>query len=144
MDFQIVILINFNMFKIVLQNWFLTDLKYDSRNQAFIDLHWLPIRAHIDNKKLMLVYNCLNKEAPKYPVNMLKWKNPTRNGLHSNNLYNLLEIPTDRRRTFAARSFSYVGPTLWNELPDHLRTAHDTETFNKKLKPYLFKKSFAL
>ena len=46
--------------------------KYDSRTQAFIDLHWLPIQACIDNKILMLVYNCLNQEAPKYLINMPK------------------------------------------------------------------------
>ena len=62
----------------------------------------------------------------------------------SNNIYNLLEIPKVRRKTFAARSFSYMGPTLWNDLPDHLRTVHDAETFKKKLKTYLFKKSFGL
>ena len=94
---------------------------YDSRMQAFIDLHWLPIRACIDNKILMLVYNYLNQEAPTYLINMLKWKNLTRNGLCSNNLHNLLEIPKVRRKTFAARSLSYMGPTSWNELPDHLK-----------------------
>ena len=96
--------------------------KYDSRTQAFIDLHWLPIIACIDYKILMLVYNYLNQEAPKYLINMLKQKNPTRNGLYSNNLHNLLEIPKVRRKAFAARSFSYVGQTLWNDIPDHLRT----------------------
>ena len=118
--------------------------KYYSWTQACIDLHWLSILACIDNKILMLVYNCLNQEAPKYLTDMLKHQNPTRNGLHSNNLHNLLEIPKVRRKTFAARSFSYVGPTLWNDLPDHLRTVHDVETFKKKLKTYLFKKSFDL
>ena len=60
----------------------------------------------------MLVYNCLNQEAPKYLMDMLKPKVSTRNGLQSNNLHNLLEIPKVRRKTFATRSFSYVGPTL--------------------------------
>ena len=118
--------------------------KYDSRTQAFIDLHWLPIQACIDNKILMLVYNCLNQEAPKYLIDMLKGKISTRNGCHSNNLLNHLEIAKVRRKTFAARAFSYVGPTLWSDLPDHLRTVHDAEAFKKKLKTYLFKKSFGL
>ena len=118
--------------------------KYDSRTEAFIDLHWLPIQACIDNKILMLVYNCLNQQAPKYLIDMLKQKNPIRNGLHSNNCHNLLEIPKVRRKSFAARSFSYPGQTLSNDLPDHLRTVHNAETFKKKLKTYLFKKSFGL
>ena len=76
--------------------------KYDRKTQAFIDLHWLPIQAHIDNKILTLVYNCLNQEAPKYLMDMLKQNVSTRNGLGSNHLHNLLEIPKVRRKTFAA------------------------------------------
>ena len=45
-------------------------------------------------------------------------------------------------KTFAARSFSYAGPTLWNDLPDYLRKIENAETFRKELKTYLFKKSF--
>ena len=107
--------------------------KYDSRTQAFIDLHWLPICACIDNKILIVVYNCLNQEAPKYLMDMLKWKVSTRNGLWSNNLHNLLEIPKVRRKTFAARSLSYAGPTLWNALPDNFRPIHDAEILRKHL-----------
>ena len=33
----------------------LNRFKYDSRTQAFIDLHWLPIQAHIDNKILICI-----------------------------------------------------------------------------------------
>ena len=86
--------------------------KYESRTQAFIDLHWFPIWAHIGNKILMLAYNCLNQEAPKYLMDMLKQNVSTRNGLSSNNLHNLLEIPKVKRKTFAAWSFSCMGPTL--------------------------------
>ena len=112
--------------------------KYDSRTQAFIDLHWLPIQACIDNKILTLVYNCLNQEALKYLMDMLKQKVSIKNGLRSNNLHNLLEMPKVSRKTFAARSFSYLGPTLWNDLLDNLRTIQNAETFRKKLKTYLF------
>ena len=116
--------------------------KYDNRTQSFIDLHWLPFQTCIDNKPLTLVYNCLNQEAPKYLIDILKQKNSTRNGLYSNNLHNLLEISKVRRKTFAARSFSYVRPTLWNDLPDHLRTVHDAEAFKKKLKTLLIYEIF--
>ena len=67
-------------------------------------------------------------------MDMLKQKVSTRNGLQSNNLHDLLEIPEVRRKTFAARPFSYMGPTLCNDLLDNLRTIHDVETFRKNLK----------
>ena len=55
--------------------------KYDSRTQAYKDLHWLPIQACIDNKIFTLVYNCLNQEAPKYLMDMLTPKVSSGNGL---------------------------------------------------------------
>ena len=75
-------------------------------------------------------------------MEMLKQKVSTRNGLRSGDLHNLLEIPKVKRKTFAVRSFSYMGPTLWNELLDNLRTINNADTFRKKLKTYLFEKSF--
>ena len=32
-----------------------------------------------------------------------------------------LLVPKTSKKTFAARSFSILGPTLWNELPRDLR-----------------------
>ena len=42
------------------------------------------------------------------------------------------------RQTFASRSFSVAGPTLWNRLPNHIKDSNSIDIFNKNLKTFLF------
>ena len=49
------------------------------------------------------------------------------------------DIPEVKRQTFAARSFSYQGPTHWNQLSFKLRLTTDASEFKKHLKSHLFR-----
>ena len=115
--------------------------KYESSTLCLMELHWLPIRARIEFKVLVYVYNCLDNAAPVYMKNMLQ-RYSTREGLRSKNMECLLVIPKTKRKTFADRSFSVFGPRLWNHLPTKLRTAPNLETFKSSLKTHLFHFSF--
>ena len=42
----------------------------DSATKVCYELHWLPIRARIENKILLLVFKCLHNMAPKYLENL--------------------------------------------------------------------------
>ena len=55
--------------------------KYESCTQAFIDLHWLPIIQQIKHKVLLLMYNCINKTAPQYLIDLIHWKEAERYSL---------------------------------------------------------------
>ena len=44
--------------------------------------------------------------------------------------------------TFGERSFQWVAPTLWNALPDSLRTCEDANKFKKCLKTHLFSQAY--
>ena len=111
--------------------------KYESNMLCIMELHWLPIRARIEFKMLVYVYNCLNNTAPAYMKKMLQ-RYSTREGLRSNNMEHLLVIPKTKRKTFMDRAFSVCGPRLWNHLPTELRMAPTLETFKSSLKTYLF------
>ena len=54
----------------------------------------------------------------------------------------LLEIPHVTNKMFAARSFSVIGPEIWNNLPDKLRKLDNYSAFRKDLKNHLFKVAF--
>ena len=95
--------------------------KYESCIQAFIDLHWLPIRQWTKHKILLLMFNCINKTAPQYLIDLFHWKEAGRYNLWSENSHRLLKIPATKRKPFANHSFSAVGPELWSSLPDYLR-----------------------
>ena len=113
--------------------------KFSSATDALKTLHWLPIRLRIKFKLLTIVHKCLYGIAPQYLKNLLKIKpNPTR-VLRSNiNSEMLLEEPRLKCKTFAAWSFSSVGPVEWNRLPQQLRLNTNLVTFKKELKTLLF------
>ena len=47
-----------------------------------------------------------------------------------------LLIPRTKYKTFQARSFSVSGPTLWNQLPQTIRSVENCDLFKNKLKTY--------
>ena len=57
--------------------------KYDSTTETLRDLHWLPIRAQIQYKILVMVYKCLDNSAPDYLKDLLVHNPITRPGLRS-------------------------------------------------------------
>ena len=112
--------------------------KYDSSTQALKELHWLPVKLRVLYKILTVVFRCLEGNAPDYLTCLIKERSIRRQGLRSNDEPRLLCVPFVKRHTFAARAFSVVGPTEWNNLPDYLRVNMEYPRFKKLLKTYLF------
>ena len=84
---------------------------------------------------MLLVYKCLNGQAPLYLSELLEDKSTTsRPGLQSTCDGTLLCIPFTKRKTFADRSFSIAGPKLWNCLTKTIRESPNTDSFKKHLK----------
>ena len=105
------------------------------------NLHWLPIRARIEHKLLTITYKCLNGEAPDY-LSDISVIPELRRMLRSSNKYKQLVVPRVKRKTFAARSFSIMAPSLWNELPQALWKANSVEIFKAELKTLLFRRYY--
>ena len=110
----------------------------DSTSECLLALHWLPIHSRINHKILTLVPKCIMGSAPEYLQNLLVVHRPSRPGLRSALDTNLLVIPFVRHKTFAKCSFSIHVPTMWNSLPEVLRSETDTDVFKRKLKTHLF------
>ena len=129
-----------------MQNWaakvVLQKSKFDSSTDALKHLHWLPIKARIDYKIACLTFKCLEKSAPASLSNLIKLRQFSRSTRASTTDSHKLEVPFTRRSTFADRSFSVYGLQLWNTLPQELRRLSDFKLFKKRLKTFLFTKSF--
>ena len=95
--------------------------KYDSSTESLKTLHWLPIQQWIEFKILVLTHKCINNSAPRYLQDLISVKEQNRVNMRSNSMGVLLNIPTVKQTTFAARSFRYVAPRLWNSLPTNIR-----------------------
>ena len=106
------------------------------------NLHWLPIRERIEHKLIRMTYKCLNGEAPDYLSDLLSVIPESIRMLKSSNRYKQLLVPRVKRKTFAARSFSIMAPSLWNELPDSFWKDSSVEIFKAELKTLLFKRYF--
>ena len=104
-------------------------------------LHWLPIRARIQYKVLLLVYKAFTNGSPTYLADMMTSCNPVRS-TRSSHKVNLLVVPLQKSNKYSEKAFAVVGPRLWNELlTDELRGCNSVDTFKKKLKTMLFKKT---
>ena len=103
------------------------------------ELHWLPVQQRIEFKILVHVYNCVTGSAPTYLQDILTKYNSGRQGLRSNQDHTRLAIPRTKR-SFGDKSFSILGPRLWNNLPVHVRGAQNVQCFKKFLKTFLFPK----
>ena len=53
-----------------------------------------------------------------------------------------LEMPPTPNLTKTNGCFSYMGPSLWNNLPYDTRSLSDLKLFKKKLKNYFFNLAF--
>ena len=98
-------------------------------------LHWLPVKHRITYKTAVLTHKVLATLTPSYLSDMTRVTQPARD-LRSSRAP-LLTIP--RTRTdIARRAFSVAAPTVWNSLPDNIRSCTSTETFKRHLKTHLF------
>ena len=111
----------------------LQDEQYPSTTKGLQKLHWLLIKQWIKFKILILVYKCLYEQAPSYLCNLLTVNPISDWSVHSNSKFKQLIVPFTKRRIFADRSFSVVGPKYWNELPNELHVLPNLESVQRTL-----------
>jgi hypothetical protein len=104
-------------------------------------LHWLPIAQRIEYKLATMCFNIVNGTAPKYLSDIVSLYTPSRN-LRSASDSRLFRIPRRNKKTQGQRSFSYLGPSVWNDLPFSVRHSDTTEHFKTALKTHLFHKAY--
>ncbi len=120
----------------LVQNVLTRTRKYDHISPVLSTLHWLPIKHCIDFKILLMTYKALNGLAPQYLSELLSHYIPSR-PLRSQNSGRLI-IPRISKSTAGGRSFSYLAPKLWNNLPNTVREADTLCQFKSRLKTHLF------
>ncbi len=73
-------------------------------------LHWLPIKARIDFKILVLAWKAYNGIGPKYVSDLLDKKHTTGNTRTADT--NSLKIPTTKLVTCGNKAFQKAAPTV--------------------------------
>ena len=88
--------------------------KYQHITPTLKKLHWLPIKQRIDYKLCLLTYKTLTNQQPTYLYNSLSFPSHSVSTRSSDSL--VLSIPYVRS-SLGKRTFSVIGPRLWNSLP---------------------------
>ena len=100
-----------------------------SVSEYYKKLHWLKIEQRIYYKIILMVFKCANGIAPvQLTEKIIKFKNIDTLTL------NCMQCNSKSGR----RSFSYIGPRLWNEVPIEIRKLSDLESFKSGLKTLLY------
>ena len=110
--------------------------KFDHVTPTLNELHWLPVRQRTYFKVLLFTFKALNGKAPIYIDELLDAQMNTHIDLRSNSK-ELLSVPTVKT-CFGERSFSYMSPRLWNNLPIEIRQSTSVDIFKQTLKTFLF------
>ena len=106
--------------------------KFDHISGVLKKLHWLPIKARIDYKVLLLVFKCLEGIGPSYLKELISMKTYSRyNTRYSKDTLRLSE-PEMNMKTMGDRAFRAYGPVQWNKLPLSLLSLSNVEIKDNK------------
>ena len=84
-------------------------------------------------QKANLMYKCVNTLAPNYLCNMFT---PTALSFDLRDASQKLYLPKPRT-DYLKRSFSYSGASLWNDLPEDIRTTTSLSNFKRRIDKWL-------
>ena len=80
--------------------------------------------------------------APEYLKDLISLREAKRINMRMYNDFYLLKSPKPPRLSRTEAAFMYIGPKLWNELPNFIRCMTELEIFKKSLKTYYFEIAF--
>ena len=114
--------------------------KYEHITPILKGLHWLSIKYRIVYKIILLTFKCLSGQSPQYRQDLVIPYVPARSLRSASQ--NCLVVKRGKTKAYGDRAFSCIAPLLWNSLPYSVRSDSDINTFQTKLKTYLFQKSY--
>ena len=117
--------------------------KYCRMTPLLKRLHWLPVRFRIQFKLLLVTFKAIHGIAPNYIKDLIVVRTPSKYGLRSNDSLLLRHPSFKSYKTLRDRSFAMAAPSLWNDLPEHLRDCGNITQFKALLRTYLVTMAFA-
>ena len=100
-------------------------------------LHWLPVKARMQFKILLITFKAIHGFALEYLCDLLTFKSSLHNVRSLGSI--LLSMPAVRSKTLGDRAFMVAAPTLWNSLPKELRAITNVNSFKAHIKTYIFR-----
>ena len=105
-------------------------------------LHWLPVKARLEYKSIMITHKLILFNEPAYLKDMISFKEKNTIDLRSNHLHLMLEKPSCSKRS--DELFDVYTPKIYNQLPISIRNCSSIITFKNNLKTFLYNKYYEL
>ena len=102
----------------------------------FKKINWLPTKERYEQSILTSIYKFFNNSAPAYYEEIycpMKQSQVTRFSFQKLTL-------SCQKSNRGLRTLSYLGPRLWNNLPQSLKASNNANSFKHKLKSAFFEK----
>ena len=112
----------------------MTKSSYNTNSSYLLNsLSWDNLFVRRTKQKANLMYKCVNKLAPNYLCNMFS---PRTLSFGLRDASQKLYLPKPRT-DYLKRSFSYSGASLWNDLPEDIRTTKSLRNFKRRIDQWL-------
>ena len=99
--------------------------------EHFDKVNWLPIDQRFKQCLSTIVFKLLSEMCPQYMNQIYKATNHN-NTVTRNSPLKLFQ-PL-RAKALSQKYLSYIGPFIWNDLPDDVKLSHNVNTFRHKVK----------
>ena len=102
-------------------------------NEHFRKLKWLPINQKFEQCVTSIVFKFVQNKCLAYMNEVFR---PAENiRINTRNSYLKLRHPF-RKNSTGQNGFSYIGPAIWNRIPETLEKTKNLNTFKHKIKRY--------
>ena len=102
-------------------------------SEYYDKLHWLKVEQRIYYKIILTVFKCINDIAPIELIERI---------VTFRDRDKLILSQVHFNSKLGRRSFTYIAPRLWNEVPYDIKTISDINRFKSKLKCLLYGANF--
>ena len=107
----------------------------DNASPLLHERHWLPVARRVDFKIRVLTYKAMHDEAPVYLCELVRPYQPARTLRSASS--NSLEVKRTRTKAEGG-SFVVAAASLWNTLPNFIKTCDTLASFKCRLKTHFF------
>ena len=114
-------------------------LQLDQRTHIGMDeftkIKWLPVEERFNQCLSASAYKFINGSCPLYMHDV--YKESGQNKINTRGSFMKLK-QTFRKTNFGQKCLSYLGPVIWNNLPDDIKAVKNINSFKHKFKDHLF------
>ena len=113
----------------------LDKMPYISQNE-FAKINWLPIEERYNQCINSIAFKYFDNQCPHY-LNEVFMK-PSESSLSPRTSYQKLQQPFRKTNT-GQNTLSFIGPALWNKVPEKIKRTTNLNTFKYNLKKHYLK-----